>query len=165
MNPDIIAKVAERKIQEAIEEGKFDDLPGKGKPIEFDDDPMTPSHLRMANKILKNAGVLPDWMQVRKEIIAEREEAIRLRPRLIRDGEARAKHLSGDAVRSEGKDHRIGIQETARDRYQTTGKGGVLPLWARATKLFGSVGRTESGTIGETEGEDIGRSNVSDPSQ
>ena len=63
MDAEIIAKVAERKIQEAIEEGKFDNLPGKGKPIVFDDDPMTPADLRMATKILKNAGVLPDWMQ------------------------------------------------------------------------------------------------------
>ena len=49
MNPDIIAEVAEREIREAIEEGKFDNLPGKGKSIVFDDDPMTPPHLRMAN--------------------------------------------------------------------------------------------------------------------
>ena len=50
-------RIAERKIQEAIEEGAFDDLPGKGQPIDLDDDPMTPPHLRLSNRVLKNAGV------------------------------------------------------------------------------------------------------------
>ena len=74
IDPDIIAKVAERKIQEAIDEGKFDNLPGKGKPIIFDDDPMTPPHLRMANRILKNANVLPEWIQIQKELEREKQE-------------------------------------------------------------------------------------------
>ncbi len=74
MDPDIIARVAERKIQEAIDEGKFDNLPGKGKPIVFDDDPMTPAHLRMANRILKNANVLPEWVQMQKELEKEKGE-------------------------------------------------------------------------------------------
>lgn len=81
----IIRLVAERKIQEAIEDGKFDNLPGKGQPLVFDDDPMTPPHLRMANKVLKNAGVLPDWMQVLKEINTERNEAEQQRARLVRE--------------------------------------------------------------------------------
>src|SRR6186713_2934980 len=85
MDPEAIAKVAERKIQEAIEEGKFDDLPGRGKPIVFDDDPMTPPHLRLANRILKNANVLPEWMQVQKELEAERKEIERVRERLRRE--------------------------------------------------------------------------------
>ena len=49
MNFEIMGRVAEQKIQEAIEEGKFDNLPGKGKPIVFDDDMFTPSHIRLAN--------------------------------------------------------------------------------------------------------------------
>src|SRR5689334_22802808 len=60
VDPDVIARVAERKIQEAIDEGAFDNLPGKGKPLVFDDDPMTPPHLRLANRILRNANVLPE---------------------------------------------------------------------------------------------------------
>lgn len=85
MDPDVIGRIAERKIQEAIEEGKFDNLPGKGKPLVFDDDPMTPPHLRLANRVLKNANVLPDWMQVHKDIATERKEIAALRARLLRD--------------------------------------------------------------------------------
>src|SRR5437879_3698105 len=74
----IIRAVAERKIQEAIDEGAFDNLPGKGKPLKLDDDPFTPPHLRLANRILKNAGVLPDWMQLEKDIEAARAECSRM---------------------------------------------------------------------------------------
>lgn len=78
-------RIAERKIQEAIEEGKFDNLPGKGKPLEFDDDPFTPPHLRLANRILKNAGVLPDWMQVEQEMELARKENERAFERLKKE--------------------------------------------------------------------------------
>jgi DnaJ family protein C protein 28 len=67
-------RIAERKIQEAIEEGKFDNLPGKGQPLNLEEDPFTPPHMRLANRVLKNAGVLPDWMQVEQELIRTREE-------------------------------------------------------------------------------------------
>ena len=85
MDLDIMGQVAERKIQEAIEEGQFDNLPGKGQPIVFTDDPMTPPHLRLANRILKNAGVLPEWMQLQKEIQEERKQVTAQRSRLARE--------------------------------------------------------------------------------
>src|SRR5258708_7181294 len=69
----IWSHIAERRIQEAIDEGKFDNLPGKGKPLDLEVDMSTPPHLRVANRILKNAGVLPDWMQLDVEIDRERE--------------------------------------------------------------------------------------------
>jgi hypothetical protein len=78
-------RIAERKIQEAIEEGKFDNLPGKGKPLNLDDDPFTPPHLRLANRILKNAGVLPDWMQVEQEMERTRQENARTFERLKKE--------------------------------------------------------------------------------
>jgi hypothetical protein len=93
VDPDVIAKVAERKIQEAIEEGQFEILPGKGKSIVFDDDPMTPPHLRLANRILKNANVLPEWMQVQKDLQAERQEVGLARERVRREYTARRAKL------------------------------------------------------------------------
>lgn len=90
----IIGRIAERKIQEAIEEGQFDNLPGKGKPIVFDDDPATPPELRMANKVLKNAGVLPEWIQVQKDIQSEREEIAAMRGRLLKDNETWRKKVA-----------------------------------------------------------------------
>jgi hypothetical protein len=37
-----VERVAENRIREAIEEGKFDDLPGYGKPIADIDEPYDP---------------------------------------------------------------------------------------------------------------------------
>jgi hypothetical protein len=51
--------LAERKIQEALERGELDDLPGAGRPLELDDDPLVPEELRLAYRILKNAGFVP----------------------------------------------------------------------------------------------------------
>ena len=51
--------IAEQKIAEAIENGDFDDLPGAGKPLELDDDSLVPEDLRLAYRILKNAGFVP----------------------------------------------------------------------------------------------------------
>jgi hypothetical protein len=61
-------KIAERRILEAIREGAFDDLPGAGQPLELEDDSHVPEDLRIAYKILKNAGYVPKEVALRKEI-------------------------------------------------------------------------------------------------
>jgi len=61
-------KIAEQRIREAVERGDLDDLPGKGKPLVFEDDSHIPEDLRMAYKILKNAGMTPPEITLRKEI-------------------------------------------------------------------------------------------------
>ena len=49
--------LAERKIEEAIARGEFDDLPGQGLPLDLDDeDPLWPEEMRMARRILRNSG-------------------------------------------------------------------------------------------------------------
>ena len=65
---DIMDKIAEERIREAIERGEFDDLPGKGEPLNLEDDSHLPPDLRMAYKILKNADCLPPELELRKEI-------------------------------------------------------------------------------------------------
>jgi hypothetical protein len=66
---DFLAKIAEQKIREAMERGEFDNLPYHGKPLKLDDLTGVPAHLRMGYKILKNAGILPEEMQLKKEIV------------------------------------------------------------------------------------------------
>jgi hypothetical protein len=60
--------VADRKIKEAQDEGLFDNLPGKGKPLNLDEDSRVPPEQRLANKLLKEANVLPDWIELDKEV-------------------------------------------------------------------------------------------------
>ena len=69
----IFDKIAEERIRQAMEHGEFDDLPGKGKPLEIEDDSHLPVDLRMSYKILKNADCLPPELELRKEILSTQE--------------------------------------------------------------------------------------------
>jgi len=66
---ELIHEVAEKKIQEWIEEGVFDNLEGKGRPLEMEDLSMVPPDLRMAYKILKNSGDLPPELLDAQDIL------------------------------------------------------------------------------------------------
>jgi hypothetical protein len=60
--------LAERRIAEAIERGELDDLPGSGRPLDLGDDALIPEDLRMAWRILKNAGLVPPEVEALREI-------------------------------------------------------------------------------------------------
>jgi Domain of unknown function (DUF1992) len=66
---NIFAKIAERRIKEAMESGEFDNLEGMGKPITFEDETMIPEDLRMVYRILKNAGCIPPELELRNEVV------------------------------------------------------------------------------------------------
>ena len=55
---DAITFVAERKIEQALQEGEFDNLPGMGKPLAMENLSHLPPELRMAYTILKNSGYI-----------------------------------------------------------------------------------------------------------
>jgi len=61
-------RIVEKRIKEAQKRGDFDDLPGSGEPLEFEDDGHIPEDLRLAYKILKNADCLPPDLLLKKEI-------------------------------------------------------------------------------------------------
>lgn len=60
--------IAEQRIAEAQSRGEFDDLPGQGRPLALDDDPLVPEDLRVAYRVLKNAGFVPPEVQQLKDI-------------------------------------------------------------------------------------------------
>ena len=65
-NPwSVIQSIAEQRIAEAQQQGAFDNLPGAGRPLQLEDDSHIPPELRMAYKVLRNAGCLPPEMQDR----------------------------------------------------------------------------------------------------
>jgi hypothetical protein len=70
-NLDWVAIVADRKIKEAMDAGEFDDLEGKGQPINLDEDPFTSIEQRVANRLLKNYNALPEWIQIGQDIQKE----------------------------------------------------------------------------------------------
>ena len=63
-----IQRICEQRIQEAMQRGEFDDLPGYGKPVAPSDDSMVPEDLRLAYKMLRDAGYLPPEMSLQAEI-------------------------------------------------------------------------------------------------
>jgi hypothetical protein len=65
----LLEKIAEGRIRDAIARGEFDDLPGKGKPLDLEDLSGVSEDLRAGYLLLRNAGVLPEEMQLRKEMI------------------------------------------------------------------------------------------------
>jgi hypothetical protein len=88
---DAIAWIAEQKIREAMEQGLFDHSPYRGRPVCLEEDESIPPDLRMAFKVLRDAGCLPPEVELRREIaslsdlldtIVEPEERARLRREL-----------------------------------------------------------------------------------
>ena len=60
-------------IEEAMREGAFDNLPGKGKPQNLNENPNEPPDMAMANKILKNNETTPPWIGDRKKLMEDIE--------------------------------------------------------------------------------------------
>jgi DnaJ homolog subfamily C member 28 len=65
----------DQKIREAMEQGEFDDLPGKGQPVDTSENPFEDPELRLAHRMLRNAGFAPAWIEERKDIDSEFENA------------------------------------------------------------------------------------------
>lgn len=64
----VFEALAEQRILAALEAGEFDHLPGAGRPLELEDDSLVPEELRMAYRILKNAGLVPPEIEALREI-------------------------------------------------------------------------------------------------
>jgi hypothetical protein len=61
-------RIVEAIIQEAMERGEFENLPGKGKPIDLTEYFETPEEVRVAYSVLKNAGMTAREVDLLKEI-------------------------------------------------------------------------------------------------
>ena len=66
-------RIVEALIKEAQERGEFDNLPGKGKPIDLTSYFETPEEVRLAQSVLKNAGMTSPEVQLLKEIAEPRQ--------------------------------------------------------------------------------------------
>jgi hypothetical protein len=66
-------KLVESLIKEAQERGDFDNLPGKGKPIDLTSYFETPEDVRLVQSVLKNAGMTSPEVQLLKEIAQLKE--------------------------------------------------------------------------------------------
>ena len=68
-------KLVESMIKDAQERGEFDNLPGRGKPIDLSAYFDTPEDVRVAQSVLKNAGMTSREVDLLREI-AELKQAL-----------------------------------------------------------------------------------------
>lgn len=58
-------------MAEAQRRGDFDNLPGKGQPLRLGDPDPFAGPDAMAYRMLKQAGFVPEWVELRKQIVSE----------------------------------------------------------------------------------------------
>ena len=87
----LFESIYERRVREAAERGDFAKNPLKGRPLVLDDDAQVPEELPPAYRILKNAGYVPEELELRGrirslrdllELCADAEQADELRDEL-----------------------------------------------------------------------------------
>lgn len=88
-------KAIEAAIKEAQERGEFDNLKGKGKPIDLDAYFETPEELRIALSALKNAGIASQEVELLQEIAVLKEQ-LRLGDEVEESKQAEIKKLIHD---------------------------------------------------------------------
>ncbi len=70
----------DQMVARAIARGDMDNLPGKGKPLALKDaDPYAGDEAKLY-EMLKNAGLTPEWIELRQQIVAAMNE-IRAKPK------------------------------------------------------------------------------------
>ncbi|MCG5073618.1 DnaJ family domain-containing protein [Paraburkholderia tagetis] len=88
----LLDALVEQRIAAAAARGEFDDLPGAGAPQVLDDDPFVPEEVRVANRILKNAGFVPPAVEQLRALrdledelakVSDKAEQCRLRARML----------------------------------------------------------------------------------
>ena len=85
-------KIAQRKIQEAIDAGEFDGLSNAGQTLDLESYFALPPHLRMAYSVLKSANCVPQEIELLNDV-ARLEAALAradgaTRDRLAREADA-----------------------------------------------------------------------------
>jgi Domain of unknown function (DUF1992) len=75
--------LVERQIREAMDDGRFDDLPHTGQRLPLEDDTAAGDRA-LAHRMLKNAGVAPAWIEADKQVRSVLDERDRLMARASR---------------------------------------------------------------------------------
>lgn len=112
------ASLVEEQIRQAQERGAFDNLPGAGQPLALTANPYAKDR-EMAFKILQDAGLAPEWIELGK---IARERLDRARATL--------------AHRREGRQARLAELEGRSDGWAAAERQRALTAWERAVQEF-----------------------------
>lgn len=91
-------RIIEQKIREAQEQGKFNDLRGKGRPLKLDENPYEDPAWEAAHQLLKENGFRPDWLEAD---VAVREKLAQARQSLTRTRDWRSEQMEKLGVRAD----------------------------------------------------------------
>ncbi len=58
-----------QRVEEAMRQGYFDNLPGRGQPLNLNKNPFVPADRQMANMLLENNDLVPAWIDARKSVL------------------------------------------------------------------------------------------------
>jgi hypothetical protein len=113
-------RIVEEQLRQAREEGKFDNLPGHGQPLNLDENPFEDPAWQMANDMLKKNGFRPVWLE---EDVAIRVELDEARQALVRSRDWRSAQLQalgerGDAAAIEQRGLAANEWRLAQDRFR-----------------------------------------------
>lgn len=112
-NPPITLKkrysLVEEQIRQAERDGLFENLPGKGKPLDLEEWKRVPPEQRMGYSILKSAGIAPQEVQLKGTIGALKQEIS------ATDDPEQKKELI-DKLNKHVVDYTIRMEKTARRR-------------------------------------------------
>ena len=102
-------RIIEAMIKDAMERGEFDNLPGKGKPIDLTEYFETPEEVRLANSVLKNAGMTSREVELLKEI-AELKQILGVVP------DEKKKAEIGQQIRQKQVEFSLMMEKQKRER-------------------------------------------------
>ena len=115
--------LAEQRIEEAMRDGAFDDLPGAGKPLELADDRLVPEESRAAYRLLKNAGFVPPELETRREMA----DLQRLLATVSEDETPNGRDAHRDLLRDKAERERAYARlAVLQAMLEAKGRGGVL---------------------------------------
>ena len=92
-----IERAIESQIQDAMAAGVFDNLPGAGKPLSLGDAESLAGDNWLGFRVLQNGGMLPEWLNLAKDIERDRErlDSIDAEHRALCDAAARQAGWNG----------------------------------------------------------------------
>ena len=104
-------RIVEAIIKEAMERGEFDNLSGKGKPIDLSEYFETPEEVRLAHSVLKSAGMTPREVDLLKEIA----ELKQIRAALV---DEKKKQEIGKQIQQKQVEFSLMLERQKRERRQ-----------------------------------------------